>query len=165
VEPPAVGGVLGHPLEGAVFHTEISVVCPSPTTVLPVVPVVNGFPAPPVIAFATTKPAALIFGVVYDNFEVPLRNITLPCVCISTFPVLTINTVYGDPTAASLFYTEIVTYPGPAIPAAPATFMGYRAITVTAGTFPGGTGDEFGRLNNGSANRYQDIDFTRRNDR
>jgi hypothetical protein len=155
----------GAPLEGLVFHTEIFLICPGPN-VLAVVPVVNGFPPAPPIAFAVTKPSALIFGVIYNDDEEPLRNITLPCGCSSMFPVLTINTVYGDPKATNfLFYTELVTYSGPAIPASPNTFTGYRAITVTAGVWPGGTGEDFGRLNNGSANRYQDINFLLRGSR
>jgi hypothetical protein len=155
----------GSPIEGSVFHTEITLVCPSPTFLLIWVPVSNGFPAAPPIAFAATKATALIAGVIYDDDEVPLRNITVPCVCITSLPLLTINTVYGDPTATNVvFYTELVTYS--AIPSgAPNTFTGYRAITVTAGVWPGGTGDDFGRLNNGSANRYQDLNFLSRGDR
>jgi len=157
----------GNPIEGSVFHTEIFLICPSPS-VLAVVPVLNGFPAPPRIAFAATKPTALIGGVIYDDNEFPLRNIFVPCGCQSMFPVLTLNTVYGDPNATNfLFYTELVTYGGgiPAVPPGPNTFMGYRSIIVTAGVWPGGTGDDFGRLNNGSANRYQDINFLSRGDR
>jgi hypothetical protein len=144
----------GNPIEGAVFHTEIFLVCPS-ANVTGVLLVADGFPAPPKFAFAFTKAAALIGGVVYNDDEVPLRNIFVPCGCLSMFPVLTLNPVYGDPTATNfLFYTELVAFPY--VAATPNTFMGYRSIIVTAGVWPGGTGDDFGRLNNGSVNRYED---------
>ena len=99
-----------NPLEGAIFHTEIFLICPSPVRVeRPVVPTANGFPAPPRIAFAVTKATALIGGVIYNDNEEPLRNIIVPCGCSSMFPVLTLNPVYGDPTATNfLFYTELV---------------------------------------------------------
>jgi hypothetical protein len=152
-----------NPIEGSVFKTTIFLVCPS-SAVLAAVPVANGFPAAPLIAFATTKPNALIAGVIYDDDEFPLRNITLPCVCITAFPVLTINTVYGDPTATvAFFYTEIFTYS--IIPGGPGldpsqnntvrTFTGYRNIVVNSPLWPGGQGDQFGRLNNASGSALQ----------
>jgi len=148
------------PLEDSVFHTEIFLVCPSPTTVLPVLPVSAGFPTAPNIAYAPTKSVALILGVVYDEDEAPQRNITLPCNCSSMFPVLDINSVYGNP-ASNLYYTELVTYTGGTPPLLPNTFTGYRSITVTAGgIWPGGTGDDFGRLNNGSAAAYLNLPFS-----
>jgi len=145
-------------LEDATFHTEIFVVCPSPTTVLPILPISSGFPPPPKIAYAATKASALIVGVIYDEDEAPLRNITLPCNCSSMFPVLDINSVYGDPAASSVFYTELATYTTASSMSAPNTFTGYRSITVTAGgIWPGGTADDFGRLNNGSAAAYLNV--------
>lgn len=142
-------------LEDATFHTEIYLVCPSPSTVLSVLPVSRDFPPAPRIAYAPARSGALIVGVIYDEDEAPLRNITLPCNCSSMFPVLDINPVYGDPSASSTFYTELVTYT--TFTETPNTFTGYRGITVTAGVWPGGTGDDFGRLNNGSAAAYLNI--------
>jgi hypothetical protein len=145
-------------LEDATFHTEIFLICPSPTTVLPVLPVSNGFPTPPRIAYAAARANALIVGVIYDEDEAPLRNITLPCNCSSMFPVLDINAVYGDPSASSVFYTELATYTTVSGAEDPRTFTGYRSITVTAGgVWPGGTGDDFGRLHNGSAAAYLNL--------
>ena len=155
-----------NPIEGAVFHTEIFLMCPN-QTILDVMPVGVGFPAPPPIAYAPLRSSALIVGIIYNDDEVPQRDIQLPCGCSSMFDVLNISNVYGNPTATnSLFYTELLTYAGPSIPATPNTFTGYRAITVTAGgIWPGATGDDFGRLNNGSAQRYQDINFSLRGSR
>jgi hypothetical protein len=156
-----------NPFEDGVFHTTIILVCPSAAIANPVtgiLPTASGFPAAPLIAFAATKPAALIAGVIYDQFEFPLRNVTVPCVCITPLPVLTINSVYGDPNAfTSLYYTELFTYsiipggPGldPSTNNAVRTFTGYRNIVTTNASFPGGQGDQFGRLNNASASALQ----------
>ena len=88
-------------------------------------------------------------GVIYDEDELPLRNVSVPCVCLTSLPVLTINGVYADPFVsplAGLFYTEILSRS--------ANFTGYRSIVVTAGSLAGGQLDDFGRLNNGSSSLY-----------
>jgi hypothetical protein len=142
------------PLEGATFHTEIFLNCPSPA-VLSVFPVSAGFPPQPRTAFDLGGVA--VVGVVYNDDEEPLVDFFLPCACSSMFPVLTINPVFGDPTKGSgFFYTEMVTYslPIPAEVANPETFTGYRAVTITDVVWPGGTGEDFGRLNNGAAANY-----------
>jgi hypothetical protein len=140
-------------------------VCPSPalTSELPE----PAFPSAPNFAFSPTLVGAKISGVVYDSDEAVLRDIKLPCVCLSTFPVLTINPVYGDATVFApgqqlLFYTELFTYTAIAptsIPANPNTFTGYRSIVVKHPVWPGGSGDDFGSLNNGSAAAYLSNDF------
>ena len=154
------------PLEDATTHTEIYLVCPSSaiTSALPA----PTFPPAPSFAFATTPSSGKIFGVIYDSDETPLRNVKLPCECLSTIPVLSINSVYGDPAVFSsgqqpFFYTKLFTYgfsgPG-SIPADPNTFTGYRSILVSGTVWPGGTGNEFGPLNNGSAAAYQAGSFS-----
>lgn len=150
------------------FYTEIFLNCPS-SAVTQEIPVVNGFPVPPRFAFAFTKATAVINGVIYDSDELPLRDIRVPCTCSSMFPVLDLSPVYGDPSVffpgqAQQFYTEFVTYSAFQSNFAdearnPATFQGYRAITVTAGVWPGGTVDDFGHLNHGSAYAYQGFPF------
>jgi hypothetical protein len=145
-----------NPLEDALFQTTIFLVCPS-SQVLAEIPPANGFPAPPAIAFGASRDTSGITGVIYDADEFPLRDIRVPCVCITPLPVLTINAVYGDPTEALLFYTELYTYAYPPAPASPRTFTGYRHIRVTTAIWPGGQGDEFARLNNGSAAAYQGV--------
>ena len=115
------GADWSNPVEGLNSHTTIFLVCPSPAAItsaatgllsstLP--PLGPGFPPAPLIAFQANKSAALIGGVIYDDNEKPLRNIVVPCVCITPLPVLTINSVYGDPTATGPdgFYTELFTY-------------------------------------------------------
>jgi hypothetical protein len=156
----------GAPLEDALFHTEIFLNCPS-AAVVAEVPVAAGFPVSPLFAFAFTKSTALINGVIYDSDEFPLRDIRIPCTCQSMFPLLDLNPVYGDPSVffpgqQQLFYTELVTYSlfqadVVTVAANPPTFQGYRSITVTSGVWPGGTADDFGGLNNGSAAAYQGI--------
>lgn len=155
----------GAPLEDANFHTEIFLNCPS-TAVTASLPT-PAFPTPPRFAFAFTKNTALIAGVIFDSDEFPLRDIRVPCTCQSMFPVLDLSPVYGDPSVffpgqQQLFYTEFYTYSIFAAnanteAANPATFQGYRGITVTAGVWPGGTGDDFGHLNHGSAAAYQGV--------
>jgi hypothetical protein len=143
-----------NPLEDALFQTTIFLVCPSSAVLTELAPA-QGFPAPPAIAFGTSRDASGINGVIYDDDENPLRDIRVPCVCITPLPVLTINAVYGDPSESLLFYTELYGYAYPPAPASPRTFTGYRRIVVTTAIWPGGQGDQFARLNNGSAAAYQ----------
>jgi len=149
-----------NPVEGLSHKTTIFLVCPSPAIANPVtgaLATAKGFPPAPLIAFQANKALAQIAGVIYDDSEFPLRNVFVPCVCITPLPVLTINSVYGDPTATGPdgFYTELFTYSifpgGPAGPLSvnPRTFTGYRSIVTIPG-WPGGQGDQFGRLNNAS---------------
>jgi hypothetical protein len=147
------------PLQDAQFATEIFLNCLSPQIIsrLPSPP----FPQAPATAFALTGLA--VRGVVYKDNEEPILDFDLPCSCSSMFPVTNISPVYGDPGVGSgFFYTELVTYTLPPIPANPETFTGYRAVTITQGVWPGGTADDFGRLNNGSAAFYLDIDSATR---
>jgi len=139
------------PLEGSTFSTTIFLVCPS-STVTGVLPVSEGFPAAPRIAFGTTGASSGIVGVIYDDDENPLRNIQVPCVCITPLPLLNINSVYGNANAtgpSGLFYTELFTLPGTELP--PAAFTGYRSIVVSDPLWPAGSGDKFNRLNNASS--------------
>jgi hypothetical protein len=143
------------PLEGATFHTEIYLNCPSPAILTATFAPALGFPVAPATAFSLSAPT--VQGVVFNGDEEPLLDFELPCSCSSMFPVLSINPVYGDPSVGSLFlYTELVTYSF-SVPANPPTFTGYRSVVITDPVWPGGTGDDFGRLNNGSAAVYLNL--------
>jgi hypothetical protein len=166
--PLRSGADFTSPLEGSTFSTTIFLVCPAPTVVgsneevtsnrvTGVLPTSEGFPAAPRVAFGTTGATSGIVGVIYDDDENPLRNIQVPCVCITPLPVLSINSVYGQASAtgaSGLFYTELFTLPVSTTEKVlqPATFTGYRSIVVSDAVWPGGSGDKFSRLNNASSN-------------
>jgi hypothetical protein len=147
--PLRTGASWINPREDLDAHTTIFLVCPS-SAVTDEIPPSRGFPSPPPIAFGATKETSSIVGVIYDDAEVPLRNIQVPCVCLTPLPVLTINSVYGNLATSphtGQFYTEIFSLVG-------RSFTGYRNVVVTSGAWPGGQRDEFGRLHNGSASAY-----------
>lgn len=154
------------PVEGSTFNTTIFLVCPR-STVTDVLPAKDAFPAAPRIAFGTTAANSGIVGVIYDDDETPLRNIQVPCVCITPLPVLDINSVYGQASASAsgLFYTELFTLESVRVDpeteeeilVPPAAFTGYRSIVISDGVWPGGTGDKFARLTNGSSFAYRGI--------
>jgi hypothetical protein len=155
------------PVQCSVFSTTLFLVCPSSTitgvgstgTVTGVLPTDSGFPEAPRFAYGTTATSGIV-GVIYDDDENPLRNIQVPCVCITPLSVTAISSVYGQASntgASGLFYTELFTLPVPVPdkePVSPA-FTGYRSIVVSDSVWPGGSGDKFGRLTNGSSDAYR----------
>src|SRR5262245_17101941 len=70
-----------NPLQGTAFSTTIYLVCPS-SSVLAEIPASRGFPAPPRIAFGTTRDTSGITGIVYDDDEKVLRDVRVACRCI-----------------------------------------------------------------------------------
>jgi len=157
----------GAPVDTGPFATTIFLICPGPLVLSALSG--PGYPAPPLIAYAPAQPG-FVFGVLYDDDEDVLIDFRLPCNCSSMFQLSTdISPLYGDvfsflPEFVS--YTELFTYnlagvfPVPTVttpgsPLNPRTFTGYRGITVTDTIWPGGTGDGFGRLANGSAYNYR----------
>jgi hypothetical protein len=161
----------GAPIEGGqggVFHTTIYLVCPT-STVFPSGP---GFP----LVNFTPGPHTLL-GYLYDARERKIIDYTVFCSCLTMFDLETLP-LYGNPFQLpdGLSYTELVSYEpatGPIIDATdpeaievatlppgpeatnPRAFVAYRQILVDAGIWPGGSGDDFGRTNNGSAYNYR----------
>jgi hypothetical protein len=125
------------PVEGADSLTTIYLVCPS-SAVIATVPAARGFPPAPSIA-------STIDGIIYDDDENKLRDFQVSCSCLTTIPIRTIpgGSVYADAGATGdNFYTELFT--------TGAAFLGYMSRVDTSGLFPGGQGDYFTRLHNGS---------------
>jgi hypothetical protein len=144
------------------FTTFLYLICPGPLVLGEIPP--PAFPTPPLIAYAPSG-FGFIRGVLYDDDEDVVIDFSLPCNCSSMFELsVNISPVYGDvfrflPELVN--YTELFTYNAaglatpPPVASNPLTFTGYRGITVNAGLWPGGSGDSFGRLANGSAYNYR----------
>jgi hypothetical protein len=100
------------------------------------------------VGFKTSYPIGSLAGVVYDDDENPLADISVACDCLTT-KVLSgagaISTIYTQHQGDT--YTELVT------DGTFAGFTGYKALT-----FAGiDTVDFFGRLSNGNRNSLTDI--------
>jgi len=112
------------------------------------------FPFPPKV---TTK----IFAVAYNSDEDFVIDYDLTCTCLTRYDLAAIaggKYETADPGTENLFYTELFSYQDVASASDPPAFTGYLGTTWPAapggGSFPGGTGDQFQRLNNGSAFNY-----------
>jgi len=109
----------------------------------------RGFPEPPTVT-------SFVYGLVYDSDENRLADFTLDCSCLTRYDLSEVaNNTYGieDPGTEGVFYTEVFSYQDVLSKFNPPAFTGYLGLTVIDG-FPGGTGDQFQRWNNGSAWNY-----------
>lgn len=149
------------PLDDASVQTTIVFICPS-VAITGCTGGTNGcgstssnsvIQGAPVIDITTARSTgsadtnAVLRGVVYDDDELSLRDITTTCNCVTIRRVTELEaTVYTDPVlAANGTYTEIR---GGEPLVAQRSFTGYRAMRVLGSL----TIDDWGRLLNGSAN-------------
>jgi hypothetical protein len=161
----------GAPIQGLpFFFTTIYLVCPT-STVFNALPPTRGFPEQNL----TPGPHTLL-GYLYDDRERKILDYTVFCTCISMYSLEQLSPLYGSALQlpGDLSYTELVSYepptgaitdPGPPIEVAtqappaeatnPRAFVAYRQIFINSIFWPGGSGDDFGRTNNGSAYNYR----------
>lgn len=129
------------PLEGTTFQTTLFLICPtSDVTGLGVAFPGNG--APPSFAWPSVNVADSLRGVVYDDDENPLRDISVECECLTEKSVLDLSAVYGDAAAApNGTYTELI----PIQSQTNYRFTGYLATQITDGQLAGGQLDAWRR--------------------
>jgi hypothetical protein len=126
-------GAFFAPPEGATFQTTLTFVCPT-TAVTTLISVADGWPPPPDVA-------STIGGVVYDDEETPLRDISTTCRCLTVRSVRELSTVYTDlATAPNGTLTKLLGTP------LFSTFVAWRAIRVLDGALPGGNLDDWSRV-------------------
>jgi hypothetical protein len=140
------------PLDDVSVQTTIVFICPSTaiTGTGSTGGVIQGAPIIDIITARSTGSSdtnAVLRGVVYDDDELSLRDITTTCNCVTIRRVTELEaTVYIDPVlAANGTYTEIR---GGEPLIAQRSFTGYRAMRVLGSL----TIDDWGRLLNGSSN-------------
>jgi hypothetical protein len=112
-----------------------------------------GFPARSVILNSSVT---TLRGRIYNDDETLVRDILVPCACLTTTPILNIDTVYGlapanlGPFTVPVWYTELETQsvnPNPVVPGSAQffSFTGYWGLEVA-----GHEGTLFHRMSNAS---------------
>jgi len=133
--------------ETGLVHAELTLVCPRTTIqgdIGAAFPVRGGFPkiVPPFNSSTTS-----IVGRVYDTHEVPLRDVSITCDCLTQIALLAIDPIYSAPEASLGTYTELeVQDPNPTTGLTTGTFTGYWSSLTTGSA----VNNYFGRLSNGS---------------
>jgi hypothetical protein len=162
------------PQESASIHASLILICPRGSIQSPtgggVFPIANGFPRlvnrDGSFGFLGSNPisggsASRLRGRIYDDNETLVRDVEVPCDCLSNIPVVNIDTVYNLPPTnlgahtVPVWYTELestasTNNPVTGVPAPQHnSFTGYWNLEVT-----GHEGTLFHRLSNASLDNF-----------